>query len=351
MASVIQAVRGVLWARRRQPDEVAYLVSLGHERFTPSDLLQQTVEAENAGFDGVCCSDHLAPWWDPDTGPRAACGNAWVWLGAAGQVTRRVALGPAVTAVVHRYNPVVVAQQAATMESLYPGRTFLAVGSGEAMNEVPAGMEWPDVAEQHGRTAEALEIIVRLLDGETVTHGGRYFRTDGARLYLRNEHRPPVFLSAFGPEAAALAGRFADGVWTLGDPKKAPAVIGTYRRACEEANRGPGEIIIQGLMSWADTDDAALDGSREWKGTLVDENYAEDVHDPGMVGELGAAVHDVKWKMMGAVSSDPNVHARRMKAMTGLGATAVAMMNVSGADPHGAIRVYGREVLPKLRGD
>lgn len=349
MTSVIQAVRGVLWARRRQPDEVAYLAALAHERFPPGDLVRQAVAAEDAGFDGVCCSDHLAPWWDPDTGPPAACGNAWVWLGATGQATRRVALGSAVTGVVHRYNPVVVAQQAATLESLFPGRTFLGVGSGEAMNEVPAGMEWPDVAEQQARMAEALEIIVRLLGGETLDYRGRFFRTEGARLYLRNEHRPPVFVSAFGPEAAAIAGRLGDGVWTLGDPKKAPSVIGAYREACEEAGREPGEIIIQGLMSWAETDDAALESSREWKGTLVDENYADDVHDPRRVGDLGAQVSDTRWKMMGAVSSDPEVHVRRIKAMSGLGATAVAVMNVSGSDPLGALSTYGREVLPKLR--
>src|SRR5487761_1636198 len=128
MVGVVEAVRGVLWARRRQPDEVAYLVAMAHERFSPPDLLQQAIEAEQAGFDGVCCSDHLAPWWDPRTGPPAACGNAWVWLGAVGHATRRVALGTAVTAVVHRYNPVVVAQQVATLESLFPGRAFLGVG-------------------------------------------------------------------------------------------------------------------------------------------------------------------------------------------------------------------------------
>lgn len=346
---VIEAVRAVMWARRRQHDDVAYVLALGHERFPPSDLVRQAIEAEDAGFDGVACSDHLAPWWDPASGPPAACGNAWVWLGAVGQATSRVALGPAVTAVVHRYNPVVVAQQIATLEELCPGRAFLAVGSGEAMNEVPAGMEWPDVAEQQARTEEALEIIVRLLDGETVDFSGRYFRTEGARIYLRTEHRPPVYLSAFGPEAAAIAGRLADGVWTLGDPKKAPSVIAAYRRACEEAGRPAGEVIVQGLVSWAASDGDALDGTREWKGTLVDENYATAVSDPADVGDLGEGVSDLKWKMMGVISADPETHVRKVKAISALGATAVVLMNVSGADPHGTIRTYGREVLPRLR--
>src|SRR5947207_6171863 len=139
---IVESVRGVLWARRRQPDQVVYGASLGHERFGPAELLEQAVAAEQAGFDAICCSDHLAPWWEPGDPAPAACGNAWVWLGAAGHATSQVSLGSAVTGIVHRYNPVVVAQQVATLEALYPGRAFLGVGSSEAMNEIPAGFEW-----------------------------------------------------------------------------------------------------------------------------------------------------------------------------------------------------------------
>lgn len=346
---LIESARAVRWARRRQPDEVAYLLALGHERFPPSDLLAQAVEAEEAGFDGVCCSDHLAPWWEPSASTPAACGNAWVWLGAVGQATRRVALGSAVTSLVYRYNPVVVAQQAATLAEMFPGRAFLGVGSGEAMNEVPAGFPWPEPAAQLRRTEEALEIVVRLLEGERVTYRGEYFRTDGARLYLEPEQRPAVIMSAFGPEAAAIAGRHADGVWTLADPKTAPAVIAAYRRACEEAGREPGEIVLQGLVAWAEDDDAALAGAREWKPTLVAENYAADVHDPAAVGATGAEVSDAEFTTMAIVSSDPATHVAKITAMRDMGASVIALMNVSGADPHGTVRTYGRDVLPRLR--
>lgn len=346
---VIESVRGILWARKRQPEDVAYGVALGHERFSPSELLDQAREAERAGFDAVCCSDHLAPWWSPGHGPPAHCGNAWVWLGAAGSATQRVSLGSAVTAIVHRYNPVVVAQQVATLEALNPGRAFLGVGSGEAMNEVPAGMRWPAVGEQLERTEEALTIIRRLLDRETVDFKGRYFRTEAARLYLDCERRPPVYMSAFGSQAAEIAGRLADGVWTLADPQKAPAVIAAYRRSAEDAGREPGEIILQGMASWAEDDDAALDGAREWKGTLVDESYTDPVADPAEVEALGNDVSDTKFKAMGLISSDPATHARKVKAMQKLGATAVVIMNISGRDPIGMLRTYGREVLPQLR--
>jgi coenzyme F420-dependent glucose-6-phosphate dehydrogenase len=346
----LDAIRGVRWARKHQPEHVSYWVSLAHERFAPDDLVKQAVEAEEAGFDGICCSDHLAPWWTAETAPTSS-GNAWVWLGAAAQATSRPAIGSAVTALVHRYNPVVVAQQVATLEGLAPGRAFLGVGSGEAMNEVPAGMEWPSPAEQLARTEEALEIVTRLLGGDIVDFDGRFFRARRARLHFLPERRPPIYMSAFHEGAAEVAGRLADGIWTLGDPRKAGPVIQAYRRSCERHGRQPGDVILQSLFSWAEDDHAALERAREWKGTLVDEHYTDDVADPGQVYRNGEdQVSDTQFKAMTIVSSDPSTHVKRIKQLEKLGATTVALMNISGADPHEALRVYGREVLPQLRG-
>jgi len=189
-----------------------------------------------------------------------------------------------------------------------------------------------------------------MLAGQTVTYEGRYFRASQARLYDLPERRVPVYMSAFGPKAAAIAGRLADGVWTLAHPVKAPKVIAAYRKAAEEAGREPGEIILQGIAAVADTDDLALESSREWKGTLVDANYAEDVADPARIGELGEEnVSDRKYKTMAMLGPDPRTHLRQLKAMQGMGATAVVVMNVSGADPLAMVRLYGEHVLPELR--
>jgi coenzyme F420-dependent glucose-6-phosphate dehydrogenase len=347
--SVIESARGVLWARRRAPDKPVLGVSLAHERFGPDELLEQAIEAERQGFDAIACSDHLAPWWaEGDPAPNNS-GNAWVWLGAVGQATKEASLGTAVTAVVHRYNPVVLAQQIATLEMLNPGRTFLGTGSGEAMNEVPAGMDWPSVGEQLERTEEALQIITRLLDGETVTFNGKHFKTRDARLYSLPERRPPVYLSAFGEQAAELAGKYTDGVWTLADPQSAPPVIAAYRRACEEAGREPGEIILQALFAWAGSDDEAFDRAREWKATMVDEHYTEPVYDPAEIQRNGQEVSDTMFKASTIISSDPASHVRKIKLIEQLGPTAIMLMNVSAGDPLGALRVYGKDVLPELR--
>ena len=348
---IVETARGVRWARKRRPDEIAYAISLGHERFQPDQLLEQAVAAERAGFDAICCSDHLAPWWEPGDPAPASSGNAWVWLGAVGQATTEASLGTAVTGLVGRYNPVVLAQQLATLEILNPGRAFLGAGTSEAMNEVPAGIDWPSVGEQLARAEESLEIINRLLDGEAVDFKGDYFEAKGARLYSLPERRPPIYMSAFGEQAAELAGRWADGVWTLADPAQAPAVIAAYRRGAEEAGREPGEIVLQALFSWADTDEAALEGAREWKATMVDEHYTDPIHDPAEIQAAGREVSDRQFELMSLISADPDAHVKKIKAIEQLGPTAIALMNCSGADPLGAIRAYGDAVLPKLRDD
>lgn len=99
---VIESVRGVMWARRNQPDDVAYVLGASHERFAPDDLLRHAVLAEQAGFDGIAASDHLTPWWEPGEPAPAHCANAWMWLGAAGQATSSISIGTGVTGLVWR---------------------------------------------------------------------------------------------------------------------------------------------------------------------------------------------------------------------------------------------------------
>jgi coenzyme F420-dependent glucose-6-phosphate dehydrogenase len=321
-----------------------YFYGAAHEQFPPEDLLRQAVEAERAGFDAVACSDHLQPWWEP-----GESGHAWVWLGAAGQATDGLALGTAVTPPGPRYHPVLIAQAWATLERLFPGRPFLGIGSGESLNESPLAAIWPRVSEQVERMEEGLEIISRLFDGERLTYDGRHFQTDEAILHTRPNRRPPIYVSAFGPKAAGVAARWADGLWTLADPETAPDVVDAYKGACEDAGKEPGEIVLQVQFSWAEDDDAALESARVWKGAQPDEHYTDDWHQPQRMYEHGEeTVSDEEFKEALIISSDPEVHADRIREAERLGATTIAAMNVSGADPHRAVEIYGGEVLPAL---
>ena len=329
----------------RGAPQLRYYYVCAHEQFPPQELLGQAVEAEAAGFDGLGCSDHLQPWWEP-----GEAGHAWVWLGAAAQATERLPFGTAVTPPGPRFHPVLMAQAWATFELMFPGRPYLGVGSGESLNESPLGADWPSPGAQVERMEEALELIHRLFSGERVDHSGAYFSTKGAYLHSRPERRPPIYVSAFGPKAAAVAGRWGDGLWTLADPEMAPDMIEAYRAAASDAGREPGEIILQAQFSWAEDDTAALEGARVWKGAQPGEFFTDDWHDPEAMyrrGEDQVSDDDLREALI--IGSDPEAHVERIREIEGMGATVVALMNVSGSDPRGALATYRDKVLPALR--
>jgi coenzyme F420-dependent glucose-6-phosphate dehydrogenase len=323
-----------------------YFHFCSHEQFPPDDLLRQATEAEEAGFDGIACSDHLQPWWEP-----GESGHAWVWLGAAAQATQKVPFGSGVTPPGPRYHPALIAQAWSTLEIMFPGRPYLGFGSGESLNESPLGARWPEVGEQIERMEEALEMIHRLFDGERVSKQDGHFKADEAYLHSRSERRPPIYVSAFGPRAAGVAGRWGDGLWTLADPDSAPDVIDAYKSAAEDAGREPGEILLQAGFSWAQDDDQALEGARPWKGAQPDEFYTDDWHRPQEMYEEGERqLSDDEFKESFIISSDPEVHAERIREVEQMGATIVVLANNSGVDPHIAIATYAQHVLPALRG-
>src|SRR5690349_5624912 len=190
-----------------------YYLGVSQEEFPPEQLLEQAVAAEKAGFDGISSSDHLQPWWEP-----GESGHTWPWLGAAGAATS-LPIGTGVTPTGARYHPALIAQAWATLERMFPGRPFLGIGSGEALNEVPVGDDWPSPGDQVDRMDEALSIIDRLWKGETLSEQGLFYTTQDTKLHTLADRRPPIWVSAFGPKAAEVAGRRGDGLWTLPDPE------------------------------------------------------------------------------------------------------------------------------------
>src|ERR1700754_2706369 len=152
------------------------------EQFGPQALLDFSVRAEQDGLDIVSVSDHFQPW--RHNGGHAP--NALAWLGAMTQATERVTLGTSVLTPTLRYEPAIVAQAFGTLGCLAPGRVYLGVGAGEAMNETPPpGDAFPDRKERRRRLAEAIELIRRLWTEERVTFEGTYYRTENATVYDR----------------------------------------------------------------------------------------------------------------------------------------------------------------------
>jgi coenzyme F420-dependent glucose-6-phosphate dehydrogenase len=318
-----------------------YFYGASHEEFPPERLLRHVVAAERAGFDGIGASDHLQPWWEP-----GESGHTWPWLGAAGQATNVIPLGTGVTSTAARYHPALIAQAWMTLERLFPSRLFLGIGSGEALNEVPVGDEWPSAGDQIARMDEALSIIDRLWKGETITEDGRFYRCQDTKLHTLAPRRPPIWVSAFGPKAARVAAKHGDGIWTLPDPESTPELLDAWREA-----GGSGEIVFQALFSWAESDEAAMESVRKWKGAQPQEHYTQDWHEPRKMYEHGEEqMSDAELAQNAIVGSDLDEHVSRIRELEELGATVIVLQNNSGADPLGAIRAYGEHVLPALRG-
>ena len=315
------------------------------EEFPPSQMVEQARAAERAGFDGLGASDHFAPWWPDGQGSQA-----WVTLAAIGQHTT-LPLGTGVTPIIHHYHPAVVAQAFMSMQELYPGRVFLGAGSGEALNEVPLGLDWPEPGEMLERFEAGLQAVTRLWDGETVTMDGGWFALKEAKLYTRAASRPKLYVSAFGPQAAQIAARYGDGLWTLGDPESAPEVIDAYLEARARDGREAGEIILQSGFNLAEDEETAIASTRKWKATQLEEVYRDDLHDPGeMLAKAEAEVSDEQFAKEGfIVSADPSEHVERIRQLEAIHeATTTIVLQGIGADPLGSIRRYGEHVLPAL---
>src|SRR5690348_15249779 len=181
-----------------------------NEQFAPAELLRYGVVAEECGFDSVFVSDHLQPWrHDGGHAPFAMS-----WLGALGARTEQITIGTSVLTPTFRYHPAIVAQAFATLGCLFPGRVVLGMGTGESMNEVPLGLEWPEGKERFARFREAVTLIRRLWSEERVSFAGDYYRTEKATIYDVPEVSVPLYLAGSGPAATRFAGRVGDGYIT-----------------------------------------------------------------------------------------------------------------------------------------
>jgi coenzyme F420-dependent glucose-6-phosphate dehydrogenase len=199
---------------------------------------------------------------------------------------------------------------------------------------------------------QALDVITRLWDGETVTVDHGWFACREAKLHTRAAGRPKLYVSAFGPQAAAVAGRHGDGIWTLSDPGAVPEILDAYRESRAKAGLGEGRVILHTGIAWAESEEAVIDGARGWRGTQPDEVYIDPIGTPEAIQAVAAPqIDDATLRQGFIISADPEEHVSRVREIVALGADVVGLQNVSGADPLGTIRLYGEHVLPALRAD
>jgi len=316
---------------------------LPHEQFPVPELVELGVAAEQAGFDLLANSDHFQPWQSNE----GHAGLAWATMAATGQKTRRVWMGTTVTCPTFRYNPGVVAEAFATLSLLCPGRIFLGVGSGEALNEQAATGLWPNWQERSERLIEATQLIRDLWKGQQVQHQGKFYNVN-ARIYDPPAKPIPLLMAANGPKAMRRAGQYADGLIT--DPKTWKQYKSEFEQGARAAGKDPARmpVLVEAYVVVGDKQEAGR-AAELWRfGPKAFKTYY-NVRDPQEIQRRADSEIPLE-KVYGdwPVGTDPAVH---IKAVTDLFQSGATIVNIhSGqSDQRRVIEFYGREVLPKVR--
>ena len=317
------------------------------EQFHPTELLDWCALAEKSGFSaGFMVSEHFHPW-TPQQGQSAF---AWAFMGALGTRTG-LRFGTAVTCPGFRYHPAVIAHAAATLGAMYPGRFWLGLGAGEALNEHIVGGEWPEIGTRSAMMFESIEIINKLFSGNVVRHRGDHFKLESAKLYTRPETPVPVYVATAGPLNARKTGKFADGMITVGAAdEKIDLLWGKFEEGAREAGKDPAGApkLLQIHVSWAPTDEEATENAvREWpNGGMPFPKQA--IKNPEDFAAMARMVKAEDFKNRVLISSDLEVHTGHIQHYVDMGFDEVYLHNV-GRNQTEFIETFGREVLPNLR--
>lgn len=315
-----------------------------HESYQPEALVDQAVQAEEAGFDVVLGSDHFHPWVDDES----AAGFVWTWFGAVAARTEQVELATSVTCPLFHYHPGLVAQAAATVDRLCDGRFILGVGTGENINEGPLGFEFPGYTERIQRMEEALEIMSRLFAGEKLDFDGQFYKADKARLYSPPYRPVPIWMAAGGPKSATFAGTNADGLITsVKDPADTiERVIEPFSTASQD-NGKSGTIMATRWTVFAQDDDEAWEALGSMRGLRAPGRL--EAVDPMVLRERADEMdRDEVLDKYTIVSSIDQLVDAYSPLVTDVKADYVAIQ-IASTDPEKTMDMVGRELLPTLR--
>ncbi|PUA80137.1 TIGR03557 family F420-dependent LLM class oxidoreductase [Nocardioides currus] len=309
---------------------------LSCEEYTPAQLVEQAVLAEEAGFECLWISDHFHPWNDE----QGQSPFVWSVIGALSQATR-LPVTTAVTCPTVRIDPVVVAQAAATSAVMLEGGFTLGVGTGEALNEHVLGRVWPTLDVRLEMLEEAIGVMRELWDGDFVNHHGKHYTVDTARIYTLPETPPQVFVSGFGPKATDLAARVGDGYITTSPERE---LLDRFR---EESGGKPTQGGVK--VSWAATEEEGAEiAHRLWANSGLPGELAQVLPSPRHFEQASTLVTVEQTRESVSCGSDVAAHIDALMPYVEAGFDDVYVANMG---PHYAemIRAFGSEVLPVLR--
>jgi len=310
-----------------------------HEQFEPSKMLEYTIAAERAGFDGAMSSDHFKPW----SRSQGHSGHSWSWLGAA-MARTKFPVGM-ICAAGYRYHPAVVAQAAATLAEMFPDRFWFALGSGERVNEDVTGLPWPSKPERNEKMKECAQIIRALLKGERVTHRGSVTVVDG-ELFSRPKAAPPMLGAAVSESTAEFVGGWCDGLLTVAGK------LDHVRKVIEAFRRGGGEgkpIHLQVALNWAPTESEALQGAFDhWRFVTLGGDIGWELRSPEDFETATRFVRPEDMRESVLISSDLSRHAAWLQEYAELGVDHVYLHQVD-LNQQGFIEAFAEQVLPQFR--
>ncbi|MDI3312854.1 MAG: glucose-6-phosphate dehydrogenase (coenzyme-F420) [Mycobacterium sp.] len=321
------------------------------EQFAPRELVELGVAAETHGMDSATVSDHFQPW--RHRGGHASFSLSW--LTAVGERTRGIVLGTSVLTPTFRYHPAVVAQAFATMACLYPGRVFLGVGTGEALNEIAAGHQgaWPEFQERFARLREAVRLMRELWRGDRIDFDGDYYRLKGASIYDVPEGGVPIYIAAGGPTVAKYAGRVGDGmICTSGKGAELykDQLIPAVAEGAAAAGRNVDDIdkMIEIKISYDPDPQLALENTRFWAPLSLTAEQKHSIEDPIEMEKAADALPIEQVARRWIVTSDPDEAVERIGQYVTWGLNHL-VFHAPGHDQRRFLELFQKDLAPRLR--
>ena len=311
--------------------------ALSSEELEPKKLIAHAQMAESAGFKFIIISDHFHPW----VSQQGQSSFVWSVLGGIAQATQRVSVGTGVTCPIMRIHPALVAQAAATVADMMPGRFFLGLGTGEYLNEHILGYPWPRIETRQEMLAEAIHIIRELWKGEEYSFEGNYFMVRDARIYTLPEKLPPIYMAASGPDSAELAAGISDGLisTTPGDE-----VVKAFKKGDSSGKPCFGSVKV----CWAYSMEEAKEVVKKWWPVSgISGLLHVDLPTPKHFEDAVEAMGEPKIPEDLILGPNPNSYLKAIKSLQENGYDHVYIHQV-GPDQEGFLKFFKTELLPLL---
>ena len=315
------------------------------DHFHLTDLLDFAEQADLVGFDAASRSANTSIR-DTAAGPERLCVVIQGFSASGDAPVRDRGHVPGIP-----LPPAVIAHAAATLGAMYPGRFWLGLGAGEALNEHVIGGEWPEVGIRSAMMFEAIEVIGKLFSGKVVKHDGEYFTLESARLYTIPETPVPIYVATAGPVNAKRTGRWADGIITVGAADdKINMLWDKFREGAAEAGKDASAMRtqLQIHVSWAPTQQEAEENAlKEWPNGGMP-FPKQDIKNPEDFANMAKLVRIENFANRMLISADLEEHTAQIQRFVDMGFDEVHLHNV-GRNQAEFISTFGEQVLPNLK--